>query len=177
MHAKGIPGRIRRKISWINFTCLHDEKNTKIFCVGCDFTNAHNVSIFFSTLQVVYICCNFGGVAFTDSACTLKNSGSFNDNRAKSLTFFVCVALNNNVCLVFGKFANTASKVSLKPKSNILSASSKTNTCNPVQSNIGVSSMCCNNLPGVQHNKFIAFTAFLSFSKSFPPMSKATLNV
>ena len=64
-----------------------------------------------------------------------------------------------------------ALSVFVNPKSNIRSASSSTNICSVTQSNIGVSSMCCNNLPGVHTKIFILFTLFASSCTSFPPIN------
>ena len=172
MQLNGTPGRIRLNISYTNFTCLQLEKNINVFDVKCVLMNDQSTSIFFSNAHVVTICCNFGGVECTLSACTDKYSGSFNPNRAKSFTLFVCVALNNKVWRSLGRFCRIAFKVFEKPKSNMRSASSSTNTCNETQSNIGVSSMCCNNRPGVQTNIFILSTRSASAFTSLPPMSK-----
>lgn len=87
---------------------------------------------------------------------------------------FVSVAENIIVYFSFGKYPIIALSAPKNPISSITSASSRTRIFKLFASKPGLSSRCCNNLPGVQMTTFIPDTRSFSYWQFLPPMSRPT---
>mmetsp|Transcript_1851 Transcript_1851/g.6434 ORF Transcript_1851/g.6434 Transcript_1851/m.6434 type:complete len:286 (-) Transcript_1851:351-1208(-) len=176
-HLTGTPGRSFLKAASTNCTCRHEARNTRVLAPRCARTKDHSTSSLSPSITGVHSCVRLRGVAVALSACTERYSGSERLSRARSFTDRVWVAEKRRVWRDAGRFSTMALSVRWNPRSSILSASSRTSTRRPEQSNEGVSSMCWSRRPGVHTSTFTPATRAFSASTSLPPISSAALRL
>mmetsp|Transcript_10096 Transcript_10096/g.27508 ORF Transcript_10096/g.27508 Transcript_10096/m.27508 type:complete len:244 (-) Transcript_10096:643-1374(-) len=163
------PGFSRRNASYRKRTCLQADTKTMIFFVECDRRKEKSMSTFFSNGTVMYTCFSLSGVLLLASLCTLTISGERSAARPSRCTLVCKVAEKSIDWRSGGRCPSMLVTVSWKPKSIILSASSRTSICRSVASKPGDSSRCCSKRPGVATRTFMLLTAFCSAAKARPP--------